>query len=75
MDLGSRKGEKRYCKRYVGTRSIKGLACQRLSSLELLVVQWVKDLALSLLWLWLSAVAWVRSLAQELPHAVGTAKK
>ena len=38
------------------------------------MAQWVKDQALSLLWrgllLWL-----VQSLAQELPHATGIAKK
>jgi len=35
--------------------------------------QWVKDPALSLLQQ-VAAVAWVHSLAQELPHATGTAK-
>ena len=38
-----------------------------------LVAQWVKDPALSLQWLGL--LAWVRSLAQELPHSVGTDPK
>ena len=36
------------------------------------MVQWVKDPALSLLWLWLLLV---RSLAQELLHDTGMAKK
>ena len=40
-----------------------------------LVAQWVKDLALSLLWLrsllWRGFDSW----PQELPHALGTAKK
>ena len=35
----------------------------------------VKDLALSLLWLAVIAMAWVRSLAQELLPAVGMDKK
>ena len=35
----------------------------------------VKDLALSLLWSGITAVAWVRSLAQELLHAIDIAKK
>ena len=39
------------------------------------MVQGVKDLASSLQWLGVTAVAWVRSLAQELPQAVGAAKK
>ena len=38
-----------------------------------LVTQWVKDPVLSLLWVWVTAVAQVRSLAQELPHAMGRA--
>ena len=37
------------------------------------MVQWFKDLTLSLLWFWLQL--WVQSLAWELPCAVGTAKK
>ena len=36
--------------------------------------QQLKDLALSLLWL-IAAVAWVRALTWELPHAMDTAKK
>jgi len=40
-----------------------------------LVVQWVKDPALSLAMAWVTAVTWVWFLTQELPHAVGTAKK
>ena len=36
-------------------------------------MQWVKDLVVSLLWL--RAMAWVRFLAPELPHAAGMAKK
>ena len=39
------------------------------------MVQWIKDLALSLLLVQVSAVAHVGSLALELPCAVGTAKK
>ena len=38
------------------------------------MAQQVRDLALSLQWQ-VAAIAWVRSLAQELPHAVGVAKK
>ena len=38
-----------------------------------MVGQWVKDPALSLLWLRLQL--WVPSLALELPNAVGKAKK
>ena len=38
------------------------------------MVQRVKDLVLSTEVAWASAVAWVRSLAQELPHAVGMTK-
>ena len=38
-----------------------------------LVAQWFKDLALSLAWV--AAVVQVISLAQELPHAMGVAKK
>ena len=38
------------------------------------MVQWVKDLVLSLLWL-VTAVAQVCSLAWKLPHALGMAKK
>ena len=34
------------------------------------VAQWVEDLAA-----WVTAVAQLQSLAQELPHAVGLAKK
>ena len=40
-----------------------------------IVAQWVKDLALSLLWLIDIAVVQVQSLVQELPHATGVAKK
>ena len=39
------------------------------------MAQSIKDLALSLLWLLLIAMAWVQSLAQELTHAMGMAKK
>ena len=39
------------------------------------MVQQVKDPALSVLWLWIVAVVQVRSLAQELACAAGTAKK
>ena len=38
------------------------------------MVQWVKDLALSLA-AWVPAMAGIRSLAQELPHAMGKPKK
>ena len=38
------------------------------------MVQWVKDLALSLLAAQVDAVAQVQSLAWELPYAVGKAK-
>ena len=37
------------------------------------MAQWIKDLALSLIAAQVSAVAWVLSLAQELPHATGEA--
>jgi len=37
------------------------------------VVQWIKDLALSLQWL--AAVAWFQSLAQELLLALGVVRK
>ena len=40
-----------------------------------MVSQWVKDLALSVLWLGSLPVTRVRSLAWELPHATGAAKK
>ena len=39
------------------------------------MTQQVKDLASSLQWLGSVAVAWVQSLAQELLHAMGVAKK
>ena len=39
------------------------------------MAQWVKDVVLSLSWLWLFAVVQVQSLAWELPHAVGVTKK
>ena len=37
--------------------------------------QWVKDPALSLQAAWVVAVVRVRSLARELPHAMGVAQK
>ena len=40
-----------------------------------LVAQWVKDVAVSLLWLCLLLWHWVRSLAWEPPHAMDVAKK
>ena len=43
--------------------------------LAFLVAQQVKDPALSPGLGWVAAVAWVQSLAQEHPHAVGVAKK
>ena len=39
-----------------------------------LVVQWVKGLVSSLQWL-IAVMVWVRSLAWELPRAMGAAKK
>ena len=39
------------------------------------VRQQVKDPVLSLLWLGATAVAWIRSLAWELPDAMGKAKR
>ena len=39
------------------------------------MARWVKDLALSLLVAQAAAVVWVPSLGQELPHAMGMAKK
>ena len=39
------------------------------------MAQWVKDLALSLLWFRLIAIAWIRFLVWELPHVIGAAKK
>ena len=39
------------------------------------MTKWVEDPALSLEWLGITAVMQVRSLAQELPHAAGMAKK
>ena len=38
------------------------------------MVQWVKDPVLPQLW-HVAAPAWIRSLAQELPSALGVAKK
>ena len=38
-------------------------------------VQWVKDLALLQLWHRVAAPAQVRSLAQEVPYALGVAEK
>ena len=35
----------------------------------------VKDSALSLLWMVVTAMAWIQSLAWELPYAEGKAKK
>ena len=40
-----------------------------------LVAQWVKDLALSLAEVWVTAVAQVPSLAQDAPNAVGVAQQ
>ena len=40
-----------------------------------LVMQWVKDLVLSSQCLGSPALVWVQSLAWELPHAMGVAKK
>ena len=57
---------------------IKGVALKKKrvsTSSSSLVVQWVKDLALSLQWLKYTAVVWVQSLAGEFPYATGTAKK
>ena len=39
------------------------------------MAQWVENPALSLQRPGLAAAVWVQSLAQELPHAVGVAKK
>ena len=39
------------------------------------LAQWVKDPALSLQGLGVAAIAQAQSLARELPHAVGVAKK
>ena len=41
----------------------------------LILAQWVKDLALSLLWLIITAMARVRFLARELLDAMGVAKE
>ena len=40
-----------------------------------LVAQWVKDLALFTAMAWVTAMVQVQSLAQELLHVTGTAKK
>ena len=40
-----------------------------------MVRQWVEYLVLSLQWPWAAAMVWDQSLAQELPHTVGAAKK
>ena len=37
--------------------------------------QWVKDLALLLLWLWQAAVALIQTLSWELPYAIDVALK
>ena len=39
------------------------------------MVQWLEDPVLSLQWLGVVAVPQIRSLAQELMHAMGTAEK
>ena len=36
------------------------------------MAQWIKDPALPLLVALVTAVAWVQSLAEELPHGMGT---
>ena len=52
-----------------------GVVSKRASPAVFLVAHYVMDLALSRLWLKVTAVAWGQSLAQELSDAMDTAKK